>query len=259
MTDLKRSLSLPRRPALYVGKHAASFYAVTSLVHGSVALVVSVPTALPGLSHHGHIQLRGAPRAATSPAPGHHAGQDRRPHHRRCDHEGVRGVRDHAQHQRQVPAGQHHLASQPVAPHRCGPVVGTDPAPRPGSQTVPTGNNPSCCCALGAVARPAVPRGMSGIKTGSSQAVVVLAWDTFQPNLVPSSGVTAGHPMWGWAGTPSHEKQPPYSRKARAAGKRWMLKPRGGLRFVTIPLLPQDTMSCLPWSTPRCCEPSRRT
>lgn len=30
------------RPALYVGKHAASFYALTSLVHGSVALVVSI-------------------------------------------------------------------------------------------------------------------------------------------------------------------------------------------------------------------------
>lgn len=28
-----------------MGKHAASFYAVTSLVHGSVALVVSVPSA----------------------------------------------------------------------------------------------------------------------------------------------------------------------------------------------------------------------
>ncbi|NXA04044.1 ERN1 endoribonuclease, partial [Sapayoa aenigma] len=31
-------------PALYVGKHATSFYALTSLVHSSVALVVSVPT-----------------------------------------------------------------------------------------------------------------------------------------------------------------------------------------------------------------------
>ncbi|XP_010288316.1 PREDICTED: serine/threonine-protein kinase/endoribonuclease IRE1-like [Phaethon lepturus] len=30
-------------PALYVGKYAASFYALTSLVHGSVALVVSLP------------------------------------------------------------------------------------------------------------------------------------------------------------------------------------------------------------------------
>lgn len=30
------------RPALYVGKHAASFYALTSLVHSSVALVVSI-------------------------------------------------------------------------------------------------------------------------------------------------------------------------------------------------------------------------
>ncbi|NXF01288.1 ERN1 endoribonuclease, partial [Smithornis capensis] len=30
-------------PALYVGKHATSFYALTSLVHSSVALVVSVP------------------------------------------------------------------------------------------------------------------------------------------------------------------------------------------------------------------------
>lgn len=116
-------LSLRCRPALYVGKHAASFYALTSLVHDSVALVVSV-LAAPGAPCAREALARGTTPPPRPPAAGHHAGQDRRPHHGRRDHEGVGRVRDHSQHRRQVPAGQHHLHAQPVAADRCGPVVG---------------------------------------------------------------------------------------------------------------------------------------